>query len=118
VAAAVRPQLAIVDGIVGMQGDGPIKGDAVDVGVILAGTDPVAVDSTAARLMGIDPERVGYLSEAGRFLGQLTPELIDQLGEDPQSEAIDFELLPQFSGLRIGSPKPADDPDQGQDTGA
>jgi uncharacterized protein (DUF362 family) len=118
VAAAVRPQLAIVDGIVGMQGDGPIKGDPVDVGVILAGTDPVAVDSTAARLMGIDPERVGYLGQAGRFLGQLTPELIDQLGEDPEGEAIDFELLPQFSSLRIGSPKPADDPDQGEDTGA
>ncbi|HET9416148.1 MAG TPA: DUF362 domain-containing protein [Candidatus Limnocylindria bacterium] len=118
VAAAVPPQLAIVDGIVGMQGDGPIKGSAVDVGVILAGTDPVAVDSTAARLMGIDPARVGYLEEAGRFLGQLTPELIDQIGEDPEDEAVHFELLPQFSSLRIGSPAPADDPAQGEDTGA
>jgi uncharacterized protein (DUF362 family) len=118
VAAAVRPQLAIVDGIVGMQGDGPIKGDAVSVGVIIAGTDPVAVDSTAARLMGIDPERVGYLEEAGRFLGQLTPELIDQLGEEPDGEAVLFELLPQFSALRIGSPRPADDPAPAEDTGA
>ncbi len=118
VAAAVRPQLAIVDGIVGMQGDGPIKGSAVDVGVILAGTDPVAVDSTAARLMGIDPERVGYLENAGRFLGQLTPELIDQIGEDPEDEAVHFELLPQFSSLRIGSPTPVSDPAQGEDTGA
>jgi len=118
VAAAVRPQLAIVDGIVGMQGDGPIKGDAVDVGVIIAGTDPVAVDSTAARLMGIDPERVGYLEEAGRFLGQLTPELIDQLGEEPEGEAVLFELLPQFSTLRIGSPLPADDPAPADNTGA
>lgn len=118
VAAAVRPQLAIVDGIVGMQGDGPIKGSAVDVGVILAGTDPVAVDSTAARLMGIDPERVRYLEESGRFLGQLRPELIDQLAEDPDRERVDFELLPQFSSLRIGSPQPADDPAQGEDTGA
>ena len=118
VAAAVRPQLTIVDGIVGMQGDGPIKGSAVDVGVILAGTDPVAVDSTAARLMGIDAGRVGYLEEAGRFLGQLTPELIEQIGEDPEREAVNFELLPKFSSLRIGSPMPADDPAQGEDTGA
>lgn len=118
VAGAVRPRLAIVDGIVGMQGDGPIKGDAVDVGVIVAGTDPVAVDSTSARLMGIDPERVGYLVEAGRFLGQLTPELIDQRGEDPEGEAVPFELLPQFASLRIGSPRPADDPAPAENTGA
>jgi uncharacterized protein (DUF362 family) len=118
VAAAVRPQLAIVDGIVGMEGDGPIKGSAVEVGVILAGTDPVAVDSTAARLMGIDPQRVGYLEEAGRFLGQLTPELIDQIGEEPEGESVNFALLPQFSSLRIGSPPPANDPAQGEDTGA
>jgi uncharacterized protein (DUF362 family) len=118
VAAAVRPQLAIVDGIVGMEGDGPIKGDAVDVGVIIVGTDPVAVDSTAARLMGIDPTRVGYLEDAGRFLGQLTPELIDQLGEDPDSDAVPFALLPQFAGLRIGSPTPTDDPAPAEDTGA
>jgi uncharacterized protein (DUF362 family) len=118
VAAAVRPRLAIVDGIVGMQGDGPIKGSAVDVGVILAGTDPVAVDSTAARLMGIDPARVGYLEQAGRFLGQLTPELIDQLAEEPEAEAVSFQLLPQFSSLRIGSPQPDGDPAQGEDTGA
>jgi uncharacterized protein (DUF362 family) len=118
VAAAVRPELAIVDGIMGMQGDGPIKGDPVDVGVIIAGMDPVAVDSTAARLMGIDPDRVSYLAEAGRFLGQLRPELIEQLGEEPEAEAVDFALLPQFSGLRIGSPAPANDPPQGEDTGA
>ena len=109
VAAAVRPDLAIVDGIVGMQGDGPIKGDAVSAGVIIAGTDPVAVDSTAARIMAINPERVRYLEEAGRFLGQLTPELIDQVGEDPERQAVPFELLPQFDVLRMGSPTPPDD---------
>ena len=83
VAAAVRPGLAIVDGIVGMQGNGPIQGDPVNAGVIIVGTDPVAVDSTAAHLMGIDPERVDYLFDAGRFLGQIHPELIRQVGEDP-----------------------------------
>ena len=118
VAAAVRPGLAIVDGIVGMEGDGPIKGQAVNVGVIIAGTDPVAVDSTAARVMGIDPERVGYLEEAGRFLGQLTPDLIEQWEEDPEREAVPFELLPQFSALRIGSAAPGDEPVPAENTGA
>ncbi len=117
VAAAVRPELAIVDGIVGMEGDGPIKGNAVATGAIVVGTDPVAVDSTAARLMSIDPERVGYIAEAGRFLGQLTPERIDQIGEDPETLAVPFALLPQFSGLRIGAPRPSDD-NQGPDPAA
>lgn len=118
VASAVRPQLAIVDGIVGMQGDGPIKGEAITSGVIIAGTDPVAVDSTAARLMMIDPGRVSYLEEAGRFLGQLTPELIDQVGEDPEREAMPYDLLPQFQSLRIGAPPRAEEPRPDENTGA
>ena len=108
VAAAVRPGLAIVDGIVGMQGNGPIQGDPVNAGVIIVGTDPVAVDSTAAHLMGIDPERIDYLFDAGRFLGQIHPELIRQVGEDPGPLATPFALIPSFAGLRLGSaPSPS-----------
>jgi hypothetical protein len=77
--------------------------------VIIVGTDAVTVDSTAARVMTVDPNRVGYLEQAGRFLGQLTPELIDQLGEDPEREAVPFELLPQFASLRIGAAPPSND---------
>jgi uncharacterized protein (DUF362 family) len=61
----VRPMVAIVDGIVGMEGDGPLFGTAVPHGVLAAGADPVAVDSTCARLMGFDPQKVGYLWLAG-----------------------------------------------------
>ena len=46
--------------------------------------DSVAADVTGARLMGIDAEKVGYLREAGRFLGQARSELIEQRGEDPE----------------------------------
>ena len=56
--AAVRPSLAIVDGIVGMQGDGPIMGDPVHSGVVVVSRDLVAADVTGARLMGMDPEKV------------------------------------------------------------
>lgn len=118
VAAAVRPDLAIVDGIVGMQGDGPIKGEPVATGAIVVGTDPVAVDSTAARLMTVDPERVQYLAEAGRFLGQVTPELIEQIGEDPEALAVAYDLLPQFSSLRIGAPQASPGDDGARDPGA
>jgi uncharacterized protein (DUF362 family) len=103
VAAAVQPRLAIVDGIVGMEGDGPIKGRAIRAGHLVFGTDPVAVDATAAFLMGVDPMRVEYLAEASRFLGQGDLEQITQVGEDLERSVTLFELRPEFEGLRPGS---------------
>jgi uncharacterized protein (DUF362 family) len=100
IAAAIRPSLAIVDGIVGMQGDGPIYGDPVASGVVVFSRDPVAADVTGARLMGIDPEKVGYMMEAGRFLGQARSELIEQRGEDPERLARSFRPAPRFEHLR------------------
>ena len=103
VAAAIRPALAIVDGIVGMEGNGPISGTPVASGVLIFGNDPVAADVVAARSMNVDPERVPYLMEAGRFLGQADLEQIRMEGEDPGQEATDFALLPTFAHLRVGS---------------
>ena len=99
IVGAVRPSLAIVDGIVGMQGDGPIMGDPVHSGVVVVSRDGVAADVTAARLMGMDPERVDYLMEAGRFLGQARSELIEQRGEDPARLALAFAPAPGFENL-------------------
>ncbi len=56
--------LAIVDGIVGGEGNGPMAPDPVACGVILAGTHPAAVDSAAAVLMGFDPARIRLLTGA------------------------------------------------------
>lgn len=103
IAGAVRPSLVIVDGIVGMEGDGPIMGTPVDAGHLVFSTDPVAADTTAALLMGVDPERIDYLAEAGRFLGQADVGQIEQIGEDPESGRVDFELIDDFAYLRIGS---------------
>ena len=114
VAAAVRPDLAIVDGITGMQGDGPIKGEPVSAGVVVMGTDPVAVDATAAYLMGIDGEKVGYLAEAGRFLGQHRLDEIDQLADGLDDRRTNFALLPQFEYLRLGSGRDAPDSSDGE----
>ena len=99
IAAAVRPSLAIVDGIVGMEGDGPIMGDPVRSGVVVISRDLVAADVTGARLMGMDPEKVGYLMEAGRFLGQARSELIEQRGEDPSRLTTRFAPAPRFESI-------------------
>jgi uncharacterized protein (DUF362 family) len=107
VAAAVRPHVQVVDGIVGMQGNGPIQGTPVNAGVLVFGTDPVATDATAARLMGLDPERVVSISQAGRFLGQADPARISQVGEPVDPNVVRFDLLPQFAFLEAGSPAAA-----------
>lgn len=51
----VGPQLCVIDATVAMEGDGPMQGTPVNLGVLLAGTDPVATDLIATRLMGFDP---------------------------------------------------------------
>jgi len=48
-------------------------------------------------------ERLGYLREAGTFLGQVHLEEIEQVGEDPEALAQDFEVLPVFDGLKVGA---------------
>jgi uncharacterized protein (DUF362 family) len=62
---AFRPRLAIVDGIVGMEADGPLVGTPRQTGVLMLGEDGVAVDSTAARVMGFNPDDVLHLRFAG-----------------------------------------------------
>ena len=99
-AALPRAPFTIVDGIVGMEGNGPIQGTAVNSGVLIFGDDPVAVDATAARLMEVDPAKVMYLREAGRFLGNLDPARIVQIGESVKGNSRPFALLSQVADLR------------------
>jgi uncharacterized protein (DUF362 family) len=93
------PHFAIVDGIVGMEGNGPIQGEARHSGVLVLGDDPVAVDATAARLMTIEPRKVPYLEKADLFLGNVARERIEQIGEDPEPLRQPFTLIESFQHL-------------------
>jgi uncharacterized protein (DUF362 family) len=97
--AAARPDFAIVDGILGMEGNGPIQGTPKAAGLVLFGDDPVAVDATACRVMGLLPEKVTYLARAGTMLGHLDPSKIQQLGESLDSVRTPFAVLPEFRRL-------------------
>jgi len=79
--ATVKPHFAIVDGIVGMEGDGPIMGSPKAAGVIVMGRNFPAVDATCSRVMGIDPRRVDYLADASGRLGAIREGNILQRGE-------------------------------------
>jgi uncharacterized protein (DUF362 family) len=97
--AAARPDFAIVDGIIGMEGNGPIQGTPKSSGVLVFGNDPVAVDATCCRIMGLIPERVNYLSRAGTLLGHLNHNKIQQLGESIATVRTLFAVLEAFRAI-------------------
>ena len=87
---------ALVDGIDGMEGNGPIQGRTRHAGLIVAGSDLAAVDATCCRIMQIDPDKIEYL----RLAGAGGP--IRQIGEAVETVATPFDLIPQFQSLRLG----------------
>ncbi len=99
-AALDLERFTILDGIVGMEGNGPIQGTARYTGALVFGNDPVAVDATCSRLMEIDPERVAYLKEADRFLGNISPERIRQVADEPGAFVQEYEVIESFAYLR------------------
>jgi uncharacterized protein (DUF362 family) len=102
IAGSVRPAYAIIDGIVGMEGNGPISGVPIESGVLVFADDPVAADAVGASLMGFDPEHIPYISEAGRFLGQADRSRIEQRGEDPERLVNTFAPPPRGPGVVAG----------------
>ena len=99
---AFRNHFAIVDGIVGMEGNGPIQGTPKPAGVLVAGADPAAVDATCCRIMKIDPLQIQYLRLVSGSQGtNITERNIRQLGESVDRVATAFELIPEFRRIRL-----------------
>ena len=90
----VMPDFAIIDGLEGMEGNGPIGGTPVDHRIAMASFDPVAMDSMAARLMDIPIENVGYLNYlAAAGMGNIDRDKIDIVGgKDPAKSVITYKL--------------------------
>ncbi len=61
VSKIVWPDLVVIDGFIGMEGDGPIDGNAVNLGIAIASSDALKADGLAARVMGLNPEEIGYM---------------------------------------------------------
>jgi len=89
--------LAILDGFIGMEGWGPTLGKPVDLHLAVASTDFIAADSIGARIMGFDPEEVGYLHHAiAAGLGEGSLERIRILGERLEDCIRPFEPHPHY----------------------
>lgn len=93
---------SLVDGIVGMEGNGPIQGTPKAAGVLVAGRDMVAVDATCCRIMGLDPRKIPYL-RISETQEQTVASAVRQIGEPIEAVATPFALLPRFRALQLAN---------------
>ena len=99
ICATVPIHFVIADGIVAMEGNGPLQGTARELHRIVLADDPVAADATCARLMGLNPRRVKHIAVAETFLGNLSPDRITLLAEPVFGPGRPFSVLPEFRHL-------------------
>ena len=101
------PDFFIMDGIVGMEGNGPASPDLRDVGQILASDNGVAMDAVMARMMGLDPEKIPFLRIANELaLGDYHDTSIEIIGELVQ---IPDYKIPPLGGEAIANNKEMQD---------
>ncbi len=75
----IKPDLNIVDGSVGQDGEGPLYGDKADLQVLIAGRDTLAVDLACCQVVGVKPRDIPHLKLALEQLGKPSWETV---GED------------------------------------
>ncbi len=92
-APRLHPDLAVIDGFQGMEGNGPVGGTPVDHKVAVASLDWLAADRTAVELMGIDFGDVGYLNYCAQAgMGQADLNKIEIIGERVQDHVKKYRL--------------------------
>ena len=119
----LKPRLYIMDGIIGMEGNGPRNGDPRPMNVLLFSTDPVALDATVCRMIDLDPGLVQPLTYGEAFgLGSMQdiryvgdelerfiqPDFVANRSKQPTTTATSF-LTTNFM-RRFTSPRPVIDP--------
>lgn len=79
-----KKYFSIVDGIIGMEGNGPLAGRPKATGLVIAGRNPLAVDMVASYIIGFDYRKIPMLGRAfdanSKFLAHFKPEDIDVVG--------------------------------------
>ncbi|MFB0507473.1 MAG: DUF362 domain-containing protein [Thermodesulfobacteriota bacterium] len=103
----IRPRLNVVDGVVGMEGDGPSGGEPREIGLIFAGTDGIAVDSTICDVIGLPPldlltNRIG--TDLGLGVGQTKD--IEVVGERIGEVKVKGFHFPRSMEPQWGLPQP------------
>jgi len=97
-----RPHLTVVDGILGMEGDGPSAGAPRKINAVIAGSDAVAIDACIAKIIGIKPLDVPITKAAYAYgLGEADMSFIKVLGDNIEDFVIKDFKLPQTTLLSI-----------------
>lgn len=92
-----KPHVIVVDGIVGMEGRGPVCGIPVKMNALIFGKDVVAVDHLIARLIGVNPKKVKYLVDAQkRGLGSIDYQIVGASFEETKRQ---FNCPPSKNNL-------------------
>lgn len=105
-AERLTPALSIVDAVLAMEGDGPGSGEPRDCGLLLAGAAPLAVDTVAAHLTGLDRHRL-WVQEMATQTGRPYTRLdeIEIVGMDPATLSIRPFKPSRTTGLHFGLPE-------------
>jgi uncharacterized protein (DUF362 family)/Pyruvate/2-oxoacid:ferredoxin oxidoreductase delta subunit len=94
----VSPTISFIDGIVGMEGNGPTGGSPKKLGLVFAGTNPHALDLVACSFIGFGPDKIPTLAEAARR--GLCPADISELevtGDGANSKQVKFKAPDSIS---------------------
>ncbi len=91
--AAIKPPgLIVVDGLSGMEGQGPLDGTSVKMNLVIVGTNIVAVDAVAAAVMGFEPTQIRHLQIAKEHgLGECDLSKIEVRGAPVAKVAVRFK---------------------------
>jgi len=82
-AKIIQHDLVVVDGVIAMEGNGPVIGTPKNLDIVVGGTNPVAVDAVCTAIMGFSPLEVRHLVRANKMgLGEINLDRIEVLGED------------------------------------
>ena len=102
----VRPILNIVDAVVAMEGQGPIRGQPRKLGLLMASVDAAAVDRVSCELVGAKPEELEMLGAAKRAgAGATDLADIEILGEELEGLRINDFVFARQTSLRFGLPR-------------
>lgn len=102
----LHPALTIIDGIVAMEGQGPIRGPSRPLGWLIGGTDPIACEMTCCRLIGLEPDQVPMIRTARQIdFGCSDPDAVEIVGDAlPATPCRDFRM-PDMTPVKFSLPR-------------
>jgi uncharacterized protein (DUF362 family) len=96
----IMPHLGVIDGFVGMQGDGPVSGDPIYLRISAASTYPVSLDAVMSKIMGFDPTTIGYLYHLNLWKKGITDlKKIKLVGASIEQAKMRFKLPPHYNEI-------------------